>query len=268
MASAASLSLVILAWLLWRTAAIGLPHVDGHFLTSFPSGSAARAGIRSAFVGTLWLGILTLVIALPLGVGAGIYLNEYARPTRTTRVMRSAVANLAGVPSVVFGILGLVLFVRIMGLGHILLAGALTLSLMSLPVIIVATEEALKAVPRTVREAAYSVGATRWQVTRSHVLPYSIPGILTGSILALARAMGETAPLILVGGATAVFFTPESPFDLYSALPLQAFNWAQDARPAFQSLAAAATVVLLSLVLVLNLAAILLRNHFQRKVRW
>lgn len=261
-------AMLVLVWLLWRTAAVGFPLVDWQFLTSFPARLAAQSGIKSAIAGSLWLGLLTLVLAVPIGILAGIYMNEYAPPNRFTRILRLAIANLAGVPSVVFGILGLAIFVRAFGLGFVLLAGALTLAVMSLPIIIVATEEALKAVPHSMREAAYGLGATKWQVTKDHVLPYALPGILTGSILALARAMGETAPLILVGGATAVFFTPDGPMSLYSALPLQAFTWAQDSRVAFRDLAAAATIVLLAFILLLNLGAILLRNHFQKKLRW
>ena len=265
----ASMSVVMLAWLIYRTASIGLPHVDWQFLTSFPSRNPAMAGIKAALVGSMWLGALTLGISLPIGIGAAIYLNEYAEPSRLTRTIRIAISNLAGVPSVVFGLLGLALFVRLFGWGQILLAGAATLSLLSLPMIVVSTEEALKAVPRSVRDAAFGLGASRWQVVKDHVLPYAIPGILTGSILALARAIGETAPLILVGGASALFFLPSGPFDLYSALPLQTFVWALNPREEFrQGLAAAGTVVLLGLTLSFNLIAILLRNHFRKKVKW
>lgn len=265
---AASLAVIVLAWLLIRTAMVGLPLVSWEFLTSFPSRFAARAGIKPALVGSLWLGILTLLMAVPVGVLAGVYMNEYARPGRLTNVLRLTIANLAGVPSVVFGILGLAVFVRFFGLGYVILAGALTLSVMSLPVIIVATEEALKSVPRSMREAAYGLGATKWQVTKDHVLPYALPGIMTGTILAIARALGETAPLILVGGATAMFYVPDGPLSLYSALPTQTFYWAANPRLEFRELAAAGTVVLLAIILALNLAAILLRNHFQKKLRW
>lgn len=266
--ASSAVAVLVLAWLLWRTAVVGLPHVDVGFLTNFVSRFPEKAGIKAALVGSIYLGALTLVFALPIGVLAGIYMNEYARPNRVTAVLRITIANLAGVPSVVFGILGLAIFVRAFGLGFVLLAGALTLAVMSLPVIIVATEEALKSVPKTMREAAYGLGATKWQVTKDHVLPYALPGIMTGSILALARAMGETAPLILVGGATAVFFLPDSPTAIYTALPLQAFFWATNPQASFRDLAAAATVVLLLLILGLNMIAILLRNHFQKKLKW
>ncbi len=266
---ASSMAVIMLVWLLWRTASIGLPYVNWTFLTHFPNPrNPAQAGIKSALFGTIWLGGLTLLFSLPIGVLAGIYMNEYARPGRFTNLLRITISNLAGVPSVVFGILGLAIFVRAFGLGNVLLAGALTLAVMSLPVIIVATEEALKSVPRSMREAAYGLGATKWQVTKDHVLPYATPGILTGTILALARAMGETAPLIIVGGAAAVFFVPDGPMSPYSALPLQTFYWALNPQAIFRDLAAAGTVVLLAIILLMNMIAIILRNRFQKKLRW
>lgn len=266
---AASLTAVaVLVWLIGRLVLVGLPHISVDFLTSFTSRRAESAGIKAAIAGSAWLALLTLALALPVGVLAGIYMNEYARPSRFTRLLRITIANLAGVPSVVFGLLGLAIFVRAFGLGNVLLAGGLTLAILSLPVIIVATEEALKAVPGSMREAAYGLGATKWQVTKDHVLPYAAPGILTGAILALARAVGETAPLILVGGATAVFFMPDSPMSLYSALPLQTFHWALNPKAEFRELAAAATVVLLAFILLANVIALVLRNHYQKKLRW
>ncbi|HVL48852.1 MAG TPA: phosphate ABC transporter permease PstA [Candidatus Thermoplasmatota archaeon] len=275
--AASSFSVLILAWLLVRTGQVAEPWVDWQFLTSYPSIlSAERSGIMPAVAGSAWLAVLTMALALPTGVLAGVYLNEYAKNTRLTRFLRLTIANLAGVPSVVFGILGLAIFVRgftlggvtFFGYGYVLLAGALTLAAMVLPIVIVATEEALKAVPTSMREAAYGLGATKWQVTRDHVLPYASPGILTGSILALARAVGESAPLILVGGASVIYFLPDGPTSLYTALPLQTFVWAEDARADFQSLAAAGTVVLLAFILLANLTAIVLRNRFQKKYRW
>lgn len=265
---ASMLVVVILGWLLWRTASIGLPLVDWQFLTSFSSRRPENAGIKAALAGSAWLAFLTMAMALPVGVLAGIYMNEYAKRGRITSLLRLTIANLAGVPSVVFGILGLAVFVRFFGLGYVILAGALTLAVLSLPVIIVATEEALKSVPKSMREAAYGLGATKWQVTKDHVLPYAIPGILTGAILALARAVGETAPLILVGGASAIFFMPDGPLSQYSALPLQTFYWAENPRDAFRELAAAGTVVLLVFILLANLVAIILRNRFQKRLKW
>jgi len=269
---ASSLAIVVLVWLIGRTAAIGLPLINWNFLTATQSRFPAKAGIGPALLGSLWLGGLVLVMAVPVGIMAGIYLNEYARQNRFTSFLRTTIANLAGVPSIVFGILGLALFVRTFGLNQrgagILIAGALTLAVMSLPIIIVATEEALKAVPQAMREAAYGLGATKWQVTKDHVLPYAVPGILTGTILAVARAMGETAPLILVGGATAIFTYPSSPLDVYTALPLQTYNWAAKPQAAFRELAAAGTLVLLAFILTLNLGAILLRSRYQKKLKW
>lgn len=266
--AASSVAVIVLGWLLWRVGNVGLPLVDWQFLTSFVSRTPEKAGIKAALLGSLWLAGLTMAMALPIGILAGVWLNEYARPSRTTTVVRLTIANLAGVPSVVFGLLGLAVFVRAFGLGYVLLAGAMTLALVSLPVIIISTEEALKAVPKSMREAAYGLGATKWQVVKDHVMPYAMPGILTGSILALARAVGETAPLIMVGGATALFFVPEGPMSLYTALPLQSFYWAANPKPAFRDLAAAATVVLLAFILLANLAAILLRNHYAKRYRW
>jgi phosphate transport system permease protein len=258
----------ILVWLIARLVVVGAPHISWSFFTSFASRRPADAGIKAGLLGSAWLALLTLALALPVGIAAGIYMNEYAKANRFTRILRTTTANLAGVPSIVFGILGLAIFVRAFGLGYVLLAGALTLAILSLPVIIVATEEALKAVPKSMREAAYGLGATKWQVTKDHVLPYAMPGITTGAILALARAVGETAPLILVGGATAVFFVPDSPLSLYSALPLQTFNWALNPKAEFRELAAAATVVLLAFILMANMIALFVRNRYQRKLRW
>ena len=266
--AASLVAVAILAWLIGRLVVVALPHIDLAFFTSFASRRPESAGIKAALAGSAWLALLTLLLALPIGIAAGVYMNEYAKPNRFTRLLRITIANLAGVPSVVFGILGLAIFVRAFGLGYVLLAGALTLAVLSLPVIIVATEEALKAVPKSMREAAYGLGATKWQVTKDHVLPYAMPGITTGAILALARAVGETAPLILVGGATAVFFMPDSPMSLYSALPLQTFHWALNPRAEFRELAAAATVVLLAFILLANFVALLVRNRYQRKLRW
>lgn len=266
--AASLVSVVVLGWLVGRLVVIGAPHIDLAFFTSFTSRRPEGAGIKAALAGSAWLALLTLILALPVGIAAGIYMNEYAKVGRLSRALRVTIANLAGVPSIVFGILGLAIFVRAFGLGYVLLAGALTLAILSLPVIIVSTEEALKAVPRAMREAAYGLGATKWQVTKDHVLPYAMPGIVTGAILALARAVGETAPLILVGGATAVFFMPDSPMSLYSALPLQTFHWALNPKAEFRELAAAATVVLLGFILLANLVALLVRNRYQKKLRW
>lgn len=264
----ASVAAIMLAWLVGRLVMIGAPHIDGSFLECYPNPDPARSGVKAALRGSMWLALLTIVLALPVGVLAGIYLNEYARPSRFTRFLRLVIANLAGVPSIVFGILGLAVFVRAFGLGYVVLAGALTLAVLSLPTIIVATEEALKSVPRSMREAAYGLGATRWQVTKDHVLPYAMPGILTGAILALARALGETAPLILVGGFAITFRVPDGPTSLYSSLPLLNYEWARDPDVDVRALAAAGTVLLLLFILAANAVAIVLRNHYQKKLRW
>lgn len=221
-----------------------------------------------AIFGTIWIGLVSMAAALPIGISAAVYLNEFAPSNRFTTLLRGSIANLAGVPSVVFGILGLALFVRAMALGKSIFAAALTLGLLTLPIVIVVAEEALKAVPRTVREAAFALGASRWQVVRHHVLPYALPGMLTGSILALSRAMGETAPLILIGAASYIAFAPASLTDPFTALPIQAYYWAQESRPEFHTLAWGAVLLLLLLTFAGNITAILLRDRYQRRFRW
>lgn len=246
----------------------GAPHITGKFLTSDPSRFAARAGLFPAIVGTLWIGAVSMLFAIPVGIAAAVYLNEFARPSRVTSVLRASISNLAGVPSIVFGLLGLALFVRALALGKSIAAAGLTLGLLTLPIIIVVAEEALKTVPRSMREAAFGLGASRWQVVRHHVLPYALPGMLTGSILALSRAMGETAPIIVIGAAAYITFLPASLFDGFTAIPIQAYIWAFDARTAFHDLAWAAILVLVVLTFLGNLAAIVLRNRFQKRYRW
>ena len=271
MALAAGTSLAVLAALLVLMVMKGGAAIDWQFLTSYPSRFAYKAGIKAAIVGTLWVGAASMLVALPLGVMAAIYLNEFARHGPITTLLRSSIANLAGVPSIVFGILGLALFVRAMHLGSSIAAAGLTLGLLTLPIVIVVSEEALKAVPRSIREGAFALGASRWQTVRHHVLPYSLPGMLTGSILALSRTMGETAPLILIGAATYIAFLPAGltgQEGAYTALPIQAYYWAGQPGQDFQTLAWAAVLVLVGLVLVGNLAAILLRDRFQKRYRW
>jgi phosphate transport system permease protein len=201
-------------------------------------------------------------------VGAAVYLEEYSKKTRFTRIIEINISNLAGVPSIVYGILGLAFFVRGLMLGRSLLAGALTLALLILPIIIISSQEAIRAVPGSIREASYALGATKWQTIRNHVLPAALPGILTGNILALSRAIGEAAPLIMIGALTFVAFTPQSPLDPFTALPIQIFNWASRPKTEFQSLAAAGILVLLFLLLAMNAAAIIIRNKYQRYLRW
>jgi len=238
------------------------PWLDRLFLTGSPSRLPDRAGIWPAILGSLWMMGLTALISVPLSVASAIYLEEYAEEGWFLRMVQINIANLAGVPSVIYGILGLAIFVRFVALGSSLLAGALTLSLLILPIIIISTQEALRSVPMGIREGAFALGATRWQVIWNHVLPAAAPGILTGVILALSRAIGETAPLIMVGAAGLVV-APDSIMDQFTVLPIQIFNWTARPQDEFQGLAAAAIVVLMVLLLSMNLTAILLRNYFE-----
>lgn len=239
----------------------GAPVLDAGFLTSFASRFPERAGIKAALMGSVWILLLTAAIAFPLGVGAALYLEEYAPRTWLTRAIQINIANLAGVPSIVYGILGLAVFVRGLAFERSLLSGALTLSFLILPVIIMASQEAVRAVPDSLRQAAYGLGATRWQVVRSQVLPTALPGILTGTILALSRAVGETAPLIMVGAVSFLAFTPSGILDPFTVLPLQIFEWVSRPQEEFQALAAAAILVLLAILLSMNAVAIVLRNR-------
>lgn len=265
-ALSAVVGVVALAVLLTEVFAEGLGELDIAFLTSFASRIPERAGIKGALAGSLWMLALTAAISFPLGVGAAIYLEEYAPKSWITRAIQTNIANLAGVPSIVYGLLGLALFVRMLALGRSVLAGALTLSLLILPVIILASQEAIRAVPDSIRQAAYGLGATRWQALRMQVLPMALPGILTGTILALSRAVGETAPLIMIGALSFVAFTPRGPLDQFTVLPLQIFNWVSRPQEEFRQLAAGAIIVLLAVLLLMNAAAILLRNRHQQRV--
>lgn len=257
-------SLIVLVVLLVDVVISGLPWLSADFLTNYPSRFPQRAGIKSAIVGSLYVIGLTGLISVPIGVASALYLEEYAPRHWFFSMVQINIANLAGVPSVLYGILGLAVFVRFMALERSVLAGALTMGLLILPVIIISTQEALRAVPEGLRESAYALGATRWQVIWSHLLPTAAPGILTGVILSLSRAMGETAPLIMIGALTFVAFLPSSIFDQFTVLPIQIFNWTSRPQPAFQDLAAAAIVVLMVILLLMNLSAILLRNHFEK----
>lgn len=258
-------SIAVLAVLLVDVARDGLRWVSWDFLTHYPSRIPERAGIKSAVLGSLWMMALTAGISFPLGVGAAIYLQEYSPRNWMTRLLQTNIANLAGVPSIVYGILGLAIFVRFLGFGRSVLAGAATLALLVLPVVIIAAQEALKAVPNSLREASYGVGATKWQTIRHQVLPVALPGILTGTILSLSRAIGETAPLIMIGALTFIAFSPTSPMDPFTVLPIQIFNWTAKPQAEFHELAAGAIVVLLFVLLVMNAGAIILRNKFQKR---
>jgi phosphate transport system permease protein len=262
-------SLLALTGLLIDVVVRGAGSVDLQFLSSAPSRIPAKAGILPALVGTLWVTILVAIITFPIGVAAAIYLEEYAGRGRWARLMKLNISNLAGVPSIVYGIFGLALFVRLLGLGRTVFAAALTLSLLILPVVIISSMEALRAVPPSQREAAYALGATRWQMIRRSLLPSAAPGILTGIVLAVGRAVGETAPLILIGAVTFVTFVPVNPFeDKYTVLPIQIYNWATRPQAAFQEISAAAILVLLVLMFVLNLAAVILRARLSRTIQW
>ena len=267
---AAAIGLVVLAVLLADVAGNGLPYLSWSFITSFPSSIPTSAGIYPALLGSLWLLALTALISVPLGIGAAVYLEEYATDTWLNRLVEVNISNLAGVPSIIYGLLGLGIFVNLLAPitgGPSIISGALTLSLLILPVIIIATREALRAIPDSVREGGFALGATRWEVIRSHLLPMALPGALTGTILALSRAIGETAPLIVVGAATYLTFAPDSPLSRYSALPIQIYYWVSQPQPEFQvGLAAAAIAVLMAVLILTNSFAIWLRNRYQRRM--
>ena len=238
----------------------------GAFLGNFVSRFPARAGIKAALFGTFWLMGLTALFSFPIAVGAAIYLEEFAPRNWVTNVVEANLANLAGVPSVVYGILGLGVFVRFFRMGPSLLAGGLTLAIMSLPVIVIAARESIRAVPPSVREGSLALGATKWQTVRRLVLPAALPGTMTGVILSLSRAIGETAPLLVIGAAVSIFTTPDDIRDPFSALPVLIFNWTSRPQPAFAEAAAAASIVLLAMLLAMNAVAIFVRNRFS--TRW
>jgi phosphate transport system permease protein len=259
------LALLALGALIYDVARDGVGRLSWQFLTSYPSRRAADAGILAALAGSLFVISLTALIAIPLGVSAAIYLEEYGGRGRLSRMIEINIANLAGVPSIIYGLLGLGLFVRIMGMERSVLAGASTLALLALPVIILATREALRAVPKTLREASYALGATKWQTVWHQILPAAMPGILTGLILALSRSIGETAPLITIGALTYVPFVPSDIWSPFTVLPIQIFNWVSRPQAAFAENAAAGIVVLLGFLLVMNAVAIVMRDRFQRR---
>lgn len=259
----------------------GASRFNWEFVSSFPSRKAERAGILSAWVGTSLVMLVTLVVAVPVGVAAAIYLEEYAPKNWLTGIIEINVTNLAGVPSIVYGLLALGLFVYKLGLGQSIASAGLTLALLILPIVIVATREALRAVPRSIREAAYALGATHWEVTADHVLPYSLGGILTGMIIGLSRAIGETAPIITIGALAFIAFLPTAPVsgefpyvsftwlgDAFTVMPIQMFNWVSRPDPGFQVNAAAAGAILLCMTLLMNGIAIYVRYRFRKKINW
>lgn len=258
--------IVALFILLIDTLIKGLPWLDWQFLTSFPSRHVEKAGIKSALSGTLWIIFITAPISFILGVGTALYLNEYAGNSKLKKILQININNLAGIPSIVYGLLGLAIFARAFGLGNSILAGAFTMTLLILPIIIVASQEALKSVPSTLRNASYALGATKFQTIRKVIIPVALPSILTGTILALSRAIGEAAPLIIVGAMTYIRSTPSSPMDQFTVLPIQIFDWTSRPQEEFQYIAAAAIIVLLAILLSMNAIAIILRNKFQKKL--
>ena len=265
--SALAISAGMLGILLYTIVADGAGQLDWNFLNNAASFNPAKAGIYPAIMGTLWLMGLTAFFIVPVGVAAAIYLEEYADGSRWwNRIIEVNIQNLAAVPSIVYGILGLAYIVREpLDLGRAVLAGSLTLGLLVLPVVIISSREALRAVPPSIREGSLALGATQWQTIWHQTLPSSIPGIATGVILALSRAIGETAPLIVVGAATFVAFAPSGPMDSFTALPIQIFNWVSQPQPEFKALAAGAIIVLMAMLLVMNSVAIYLRNRYENK---
>lgn len=259
------LPLALLAILIGDVFIDGVARVSWDFITGLPSGSAEKAGLLPALVGSLYLMILTAVMALPLGVGAALYLEEYGRRSRVAGIIEVAIANLAGVPSVIYGLLGLGVFVRFFAFGNSLISGAATLALLVLPIVIMSSREALRTVPDSLREAAQGLGATRWQMIRRVVLPMSLPGILTGAILSVSRAIGETAPLIVIGAVAYITFLPDGVDSEFTALPIQIYNWVSMPQKDFLINAASGIVILMITLLILNSVAIYLRHHYQKR---
>jgi phosphate transport system permease protein len=278
--AAMAVGIFTLAALFVQMAIDGFPRITADFFTSFPSRRAGQAGILSAWVGSLLVMLVTAVFAIPVGIASAIYLEEYARKNWFTDIIEINITNLAGVPSIVYGLLALGLFVYTFGFGQSILSAGLTLALLILPIVIVATREALRAIPQTVREGAYACGATKWQVCHDHLIPYAMPGILTGVIIGLSRAIGETAPIITIGALTFIAFLPPLPFtgeaagafdwlfSPFTVMPIQIFNWTSRPDPAFQANAAAASLVLVLLTLGMNALAIWLRYRLRKNINW
>lgn len=262
------IGLLLLAIFIGNILIKGLSRIDWDFITGLPSRFPEKAGIFSAIMGTLWMIALIGIIAIPLGVSAAIYLEEYAKKSRMGNILELNISNLAGVPSIIYGILGLEIFSRTMHLGGSILAGSLTLALLILPIIIVAAREAIKAVPSTIREGSYALGASKWQTIWLQLLPTASGGIITGIILALARAIGEAAPLVVAGAMVYVPFAPSSPMDEYSVLPIQIFNWISRPQKGFEINAAAGIIILLAITFIMNGIAVFFRNRMQKKLKW
>lgn len=275
------LGIGVLIALLISTFINALPRLDWQFLISFPSRFPEKAGALSAWVGTLIVMVVTITFAFPIGVASATYLEEFARKNRLTEFIEINIANLAAVPSIIYGLLGLEVFVRLMGLERSIISGSLTLAILILPLIIVSTREALRAIPPIIREASYALGATRWQTVRNQILPAAMPAIITGTILSISRAIGEAAPLIMIGALTYIAFLPTSPvtydfpfitfkwlLDPFTVLPIQIFNWVSRPQHGFFALAGAGIILLLSIVFALNGIASYIRHRYEKRIRW
>ena len=265
-----AIAILILALiaLLLNVLVVGVPWLNWDFITGMPSRRPAETGILPALIGSIQLAIIVGLITFPIGIGAAIYLAEYAPDNRLTRLLSTNISNLAGVPSIIYGIFGLAIFVRLLGLGPVLFSGAATLALVILPVVIIASLEALKAVPQAQREGAYALGASQWQMVRGSVMPAAAPGIMTGIILAMARAIGEAAPLVVIGAATFVTSLPQPLQGGFTVLPIQVFSWAERPNADFQGIAAATIIVILVLIFILNLLALIVRARLSRHIQW
>lgn len=258
-------ALVVLAVLLYRIFTQGISYFSLEFFQNFASRRPAQSGIKAALIGSLWVMAVTIPTSLILAVGTALYLEEYAKKSKINTFIQTNISNLAGVPSIVFGLLGLTVFVRFFELGRSILAGGFTMALLVLPVIVVASQEAIRTVPKELREASYGMGATKWQTILRVVLPAAIPGIVTGSILAFSRAIGETAPLLVVGAFAFVNYLPESVMSTFTVMPIQIYNWASRPQPEFQHVAATGIIVLFIFLIVMNSVAVLIRNKFQKR---
>jgi phosphate transport system permease protein len=272
---------IVLISLVWTFVHDGLGRIDWEFLTNFPSRRPGQAGILSAWIGTCLVMLVTAALAVPLGVGAGLYLEEYAPKNKITALIEISVTNLAGIPSIIYGLLALGLFIQTLGLGQTILVAGMTLALLVLPIIIVATREAVRSIPLEIREAAFALGADKWQTVGGYILPAARPGILTGIIVGMSRAIGETAPIITIGALSFIAFLPSSPIkgefpfvsfqwlnDPFTAMPIQMFNWVSRPDQAFQANAAAAGAILLGMTLLMNAVAIWIRYRFRKKINW
>lgn len=263
---ATAVGLIFLVLLFYRVLTQGIGYINWNFISSFPAPYPDEAGIYAGLIGSIMLMVIIAIVSVIIGVGSAIYLEEYAPKNKITEFIRINIQNLAGVPSIVFGLLGLTFFVYMFRFGYTLLAGGLTMALLILPVIVVASQEAVRSVPKEMKEASYGMGATKWQTISRVVLPAAIPGILTGTIIALSRAIGETAPLIIVGAAAAIYTLPESLLAKYTVMPIQIYNWTARPQEEWQYVAGAGIIVLLAVLLLMNSIAVLIRNKYQRRL--